>query len=104
VISPPVVVVLAAGLAAGIMDVWKFKIPNLLTLPLILTGVIYQVAVGAIRYGWTGAGSGVAESLLGVLVGMSLLIVFHMMLHDLMIQFQFSKEIKNAPFKIIHLG
>jgi prepilin peptidase CpaA len=79
VISPPVVVVLAASLAAGIIDAWKFKIPNSLTLPLVLVGVVYHVVAGAVSQGWAGAGSGLTQSLLGALVGLALLIVFHLL-------------------------
>ena len=70
----PVVVVVLASLAAGILDVWKFKIPNILTLPLCLGGVIFHT----LAWGESGAGLGPARSLLGVLVGFSLLIGFYM--------------------------
>jgi len=78
-ISPPVVVVLVATLVAGIIDVRKFTIPNFLTLPLLLAGVIYHMVIGGIGHGWAGAGSGLAGSLLGVLVGLSLLMTFHLL-------------------------
>jgi prepilin peptidase CpaA len=55
----PVLVVLAAVAIAVVTDLWSFKIYNALTLPLILSGLVYQgVASGSA--GLSGSASGVA--------------------------------------------
>lgn len=67
----PVVVVLAAALPAAATDIWKFKVYNVLTFPLILFGLLYHaVAGGTIALAW---------SLLGVLVGIGVLIPLYML-------------------------
>lgn len=67
---PAVVVVLGASVAAG-TDIWKFRVPNLLTLPLIVTGLGYH----GLTEGWSGFG----ESLTGALFGFSVLFLFFLM-------------------------
>lgn len=57
----PVIVVLAAVLVAAWTDLWKFKIENALTIPLIVTGLVYQT--------WAAGFSGLAGSILGILLG-----------------------------------
>jgi prepilin peptidase CpaA len=61
---------LAIGVAA-ITDVWKFKIHNLLTIPLLLSGLAYHGIAG----GW----EGFAGSLLGCLCGFFILIAFYVL-------------------------
>jgi prepilin peptidase CpaA len=67
----PVVVVFAAVLASAVTDVWRFRVHNALTLPLLASGLIYQsVAPEA---------PGLVNGLLGALFGFSALVVFWMM-------------------------
>jgi len=75
-VSPPLVVILLATLLAGVIDAWKFKIHNLLTLPLILAGFIYHVVAGGMAQGWAGAVAGLTGSLVGALFGFGILTVF----------------------------
>ena len=70
------VVISAAVVGAGVLvaaatDLWKFKVHNLLTLPLLLAGVIYHASVG----GWAGLGA----SLLGAVFGFAVLFLFYVM-------------------------
>jgi prepilin peptidase CpaA len=67
----PFTIVLAASLIAAVTDLWKFKVPNLLTLPLLAGGLVY--------HGVTGGLSGLAESGLGALCGFAILIVFYLL-------------------------
>jgi prepilin peptidase CpaA len=67
--SIPAVIVLAAAIIAAVTDVWKFKIHNALTLPLLVTGLVYHAAVGG--------RAGLATSLLGVLFGFGVLLAFY---------------------------
>jgi prepilin peptidase CpaA len=62
----PVIVALAAVLVAAATDIWKFKVYNALTLPLLLSGLIY--------HGWR---LDLANSILGVLFGFAALIVLY---------------------------
>src|SRR5471030_554217 len=74
----PVVVICVGMLAAAIIDWWKFKVPNKLTFPLILSGWLlglintftFDTDAGA---GIAGAG-GIGSALLGTLLGLALLI------------------------------
>jgi prepilin peptidase CpaA len=61
-----VLVVLSAVLIAAATDIWKFKVYNALTLPLLVSGLIYH----AFRLE-------LANSLLGVLFGFAALIVLY---------------------------
>jgi prepilin peptidase CpaA len=63
----PVGVVLIASCVAAITDIWKYRVYNVLTFPLLLTGVVYHAAIG----GW----GGLADSLLAVLFGFAILFV-----------------------------
>ena len=63
----PIVVVICAGIVAAVTDLWKFKVHNLLTIPLLLSGVVFH----AVSDGWSGAGG----SLLGLLFGFVVLLV-----------------------------
>jgi prepilin peptidase CpaA len=67
---PMTVVLLAVG-AAAITDVWKYKVHNLLTIPLLLSGLVYH----GVTEGWEGFGS----SVLGSLSGFAILIGFYVL-------------------------
>jgi prepilin peptidase CpaA len=67
----PASIVLLASLVAAVMDVWKFKVYNALTVPLFLSGVAYHFAAGGIR--------GLQGSLTGALFGFAVLIVMYAM-------------------------
>jgi prepilin peptidase CpaA len=62
---------LMAALIAAITDVWKFKVHNVLTLPLLGSGFIY--------HGLMGGTSGLVGSLLGFLFGFGVLIVLYIL-------------------------
>lgn len=71
-ISPfPAVVVIVATLIAAATDIWKFKVYNALTVPLLLGGLIYHAATT----GW----AGLADSTLGLLFGFAILLLFYAM-------------------------
>ena len=57
----PIVLVLVAALIAAVTDVWKFKVYNLLTFPLLASGLLYHAI-----YGGT---PGLAGSIVGALAG-----------------------------------
>ena len=65
----PVAVVLAASLVLAFVDVCRFRIYNFLTYPLIVAGLVY--------HGVVGGPSGFAESLLGSLFGLAILLPFY---------------------------
>ncbi|MFN9911453.1 MAG: prepilin peptidase, partial [Pirellulaceae bacterium] len=54
---------------AAVIDGWMLKVPNWMTFPMIATGWCYSLAIG----GWSGLG----WSLLGSVVGLSLLYVLY---------------------------
>lgn len=58
-------VVLVASLAAGVIDLWKLRVPNWLTLPLMVAGLVFHSACS----GLNGFGFGLS----GLLVGGGLL-------------------------------
>jgi prepilin peptidase CpaA len=64
------VIVLAASLVAGATDVWRFRVPNLLTLPLLLSGLLYHALDGPEALG---------QSCLGALLGFAILITFYVL-------------------------
>jgi prepilin peptidase CpaA len=66
-ISPPLAIVLVASLIAAVTDIWKFRVYNALTLPLIATGLVYHATLG----------QGLADSLLGMFFGFGALIVLY---------------------------
>ena len=72
----PIVVICIGMLAAAIIDWWKFKVPNKLTFPLILTGWALGLA-NTITWndgaGIAGAG-GIGAALFGTFLGCALLI------------------------------
>jgi prepilin peptidase CpaA len=64
----PLVVVALATLAASVTDLWKFKVYNILTLPMLLLGVVVST--------WLGGWGGLTSSLLGAGLGFGLLVAF----------------------------
>jgi prepilin peptidase CpaA len=66
-----VLVVLAASAVAALTDVWRFKVYNLLTWPLMLTGLTYHTALD----GW----GGFALSAAGIGFGIGVFIVPYLM-------------------------
>jgi prepilin peptidase CpaA len=64
-------VVLVAVLVTAVTDVWKFKIHNVLTLPLLLSGFTYHAL--------TAGSPGFAWSLLGALVGFCPLLMLYIL-------------------------
>lgn len=67
----PAVIVLVAGLVGAVTDIWKFRVYNVLTIPLIVTGLIYHCAVDGF--------SGLATSAAGLALGFGILIVPHLL-------------------------
>jgi prepilin peptidase CpaA len=70
-ITIPVTVVLLAVVIATATDLYRYKLYNVFTLPLLLSGLIYH----AVDNGMSGLG----YSVLGALCGFGVLIVFHLM-------------------------
>jgi prepilin peptidase CpaA len=70
-VTVPVIVVFLAVLAMAVTDLWRFRVHNVLTLPLLFSGLLYQ--------GITEGTPGFVNSLLGALFGFSALILFCMM-------------------------
>jgi prepilin peptidase CpaA len=71
VLSLPVIVVLGATLTAAVTDVLRFKVHNVLTLPLLTAGLAYHAAVGGSQ--------GFLASLAGALLGFGVLFGFYLM-------------------------
>jgi prepilin peptidase CpaA len=67
----PLTVVLLASAIAAVTDVWKFKVHNTLTLPLLLAGFLYHGMVGGV--------SQLAASMGGAVFGFTILILFYVM-------------------------
>jgi prepilin peptidase CpaA len=67
----PVAMILGAALIAGVTDIWKFKVYNVLTFPLVAGGLLY--------HGFHGGAPALAASFLGALVGFALMIVLYAM-------------------------
>jgi prepilin peptidase CpaA len=70
-LTPPVVVVLIASVIAALTDIMKFKVYNILTLPLLASGLIYHAVAGG--------QSALLGSVLGLLLGGGVLTVFYLM-------------------------
>ncbi len=68
----PVVVICAGMIASAIIDWWKFKVPNKLTFPLIISGWLLGFA-NSLGLEGNGIG-GLGSSLVGTLVAMGLLL------------------------------
>jgi prepilin peptidase CpaA len=65
-----------ASLIAALTDLRKFKVHNVLTLPLLLSGLVYHsVVAGLSDAGWT---AGLLNSLLGVLSGAGILLLCYL--------------------------
>jgi prepilin peptidase CpaA len=71
-LTPPIAVVLIASLIAAVADVWKFKVYNIITIPLLVSGLIYHGF-------FTGEPDGLQKSLLGAAVGFGLLFPFYLL-------------------------
>ncbi len=71
VASLPIAVVLVVGVIAGVVDAWKYRVHNMLTLPLLITGLVY----GAYADGM----AGLTSSVCGALVGLAVLSIPYMM-------------------------
>jgi prepilin peptidase CpaA len=67
----PIALVLVAALIAAVTDVWKFKVYNLLTFPLLAGGLLYHAVHGGTV--------GLAGSFLGALIGFALMIFLYAM-------------------------
>jgi prepilin peptidase CpaA len=67
----PITMILVAALIAGVTDIWKFKVYNLLTFPLAASGLLYHA--------FHGGAPALAGSFLGAFVGFALMIVLYAM-------------------------
>jgi prepilin peptidase CpaA len=65
----PIAIVLAASVVAAVTDVRAFRIPNWLTLPLLVCGLLYQLVAA----GLPGLGAGLA----GAVFGLAVLVPFY---------------------------
>jgi prepilin peptidase CpaA len=63
----PIVIALTAAIIAAVTDLWKFKVYNALTLPLLVSGLVYH---GYFR-------ADLANSLVGILFGFAALIALY---------------------------
>jgi prepilin peptidase CpaA len=71
VLSVPIAVVLVAALVTAVTDLWKFKVYNILTIPLLISGLVY--------HSFDGGMAGFQESLLGASFGFGALLGFYVM-------------------------
>jgi prepilin peptidase CpaA len=69
----PLVVICVGMIAAAVIDWWKYKVPNKLTFPLILSGWVLGLCNSFYLIPGGGQG-GIGAALLGTLVGCALLI------------------------------
>lgn len=67
----PTLVVLAASCVAAVTDVWRFKVYNALTFPLLAAGLIYHTVVGGT--------AGLSASFTGMLFGFGVLLLPYML-------------------------
>jgi Flp pilus assembly protein protease CpaA len=67
----PLLVVIVATLTAAVTDIRRFRVHNVLTLPLLLSGMIFHATTGGL--------AGVSGSLLGALFGFGALFVVYIM-------------------------
>ncbi len=63
----PIVIALTAALVAAVTDVWKFKVYNALTIPLLVSGLLYH-----------GFRAELSDSLVGILFGFAALIALYL--------------------------
>ena len=66
-----VLVVLVAVTITAVTDIWKYKVYNALTIPLLISGVIY--------HGYTGGENGLVASILGAGFGFGSLLAFYIL-------------------------
>jgi Flp pilus assembly protein protease CpaA len=71
VASVPLLVILAAGLAATFTDLRSFRIPNVITIPLFFAGIGFHAL--------TPIGQGGAFALWGALAGLACLLMFYVL-------------------------
>ena len=69
----PILVVLASASVAAVTDVWKFKVHNALTFPLLLSGLLYHWALDNPHT------QGLMYSALGALFGFGILLVLYVL-------------------------
>jgi len=71
----PVVVICIGMVAAAVIDWWKFKVPNKLTYPLIISGWILGLFIS---FGWVspylGVGGGFVPAFAGTFLGLALIL------------------------------
>src|SRR5262249_17568070 len=67
----PTPVAPVGALLAAVSDVWMFKVHNVLTVPLLLSGLVY--------HGVVGGGGALTSSAFGVLFGFGVLFAFYLM-------------------------
>ena len=70
-VALPIAVVLVASVVAAVTDVWRFKVHNWLTVPLMLSGLIYREVTG----GW----EHLTDGAWGVMLGFGVLLIFYLM-------------------------
>jgi prepilin peptidase CpaA len=63
--SLPFAIVIAATVVSAVTDVWRFKVYNLVTIPLLISGLIYHGVVGGVP--------DLSKSLSGALFGFAIL-------------------------------
>ena len=63
----PIMIVLLAAFVAAITDIWKFKVYNALTVPLLVSGLLYHGFQGELT-----------DSLVGILFGFAALITLYL--------------------------
>jgi prepilin peptidase CpaA len=68
----PLVVICAGMILAAFVDGWALKVPNWITLPLVLSGWLLGLLHDA-GYSWDGGAGGFGTAVLGTLVGFALL-------------------------------
>src|SRR5260370_13531490 len=96
----PLWVPFVAMIASAVMDGWKFKVPNWLTFPLILSGW----ALGLLHnLDWLSGAGGIGASLAGTALGFALLLPIYaiggMGAGDVKMQMGFGSWI-GAPFRL----
>ncbi|QGJ71439.1 Hypothetical protein PBC10988_31440 [Planctomycetales bacterium 10988] len=70
----PILVVAIFALIAAALDIWRLKINNLITLPLLFSGVVYHLGVG-FYLGSPYLLPGILGSIIGLLFGIGILLV-----------------------------
>ena len=70
-----VLCVIAFTATAAAWDIRTKKLPNMLTVPACLAGIVFHAARGAVDGGWSGLGQGLIFSLGGFATGFGILLV-----------------------------